>query len=160
MYILQKVHNGGCYWLNVVHFSEADLEKYVNTTVSKQRSEAFFMLGLSVSKLLDLPSGIPVVRAFSQLMEEWEYFYSGATMQSVKFVMAKSSNSTFPQTVPLEGYTDISRPSIYKFNNFVVFEHLQTPHVSFEMDYGEIVHSLCDVLSKLYEKFLHEDCHA
>ena len=131
---------------------------YSTKVVSKQRIESFFSLGISISKIVELKAGLPVVRAFSQLMEEWEYVHSGSTMQSVKFVMAKNSTCVYPQMSPIEGFSDLARPSVYKFHNAVVYEHLQLPHIPFELDYLEVFSGLCVELSKLYEKLIQEEC--
>ena len=84
--------------------------------------------------------------------------YLGGTMQSVKFVMAKNSNCIYPHTIPIEGFTDLQRPNIYKFSSSVVYEFLQVPHIPFDLDYVEVLSALCEALSKLYDKFLHEEC--
>lgn len=80
-------------------------------------------------------------------------------MQSVKFVMAKNSPCIYPQTIPLDGYGELARPSVHKFNNVVVFEYLQIPHISFELDYVEVLMGLCDSLCELYDRFLSEECY-
>jgi hypothetical protein len=46
-------------------------------TVPKQRTESFFFLGMSISKITTYIVGLQAVRAFSQLIEEWEYFNAG-----------------------------------------------------------------------------------
>jgi hypothetical protein len=48
----------------------------------------FYYLGLSISALLDLPNGPSTVRAFSQLMEEWEYTFDSATAVQGEWLMA------------------------------------------------------------------------
>jgi hypothetical protein len=146
--------------MNTTLLTNFDLKSYIERTVPKQRVESFFSLGISVSRIVGLSSGVPVVRAFSQLVEEWEYVHSGATMQGVKFVMAKNSNCIHPQPNHIESLSDLSRPSVYKFNNTIVYEHLQLPHIPFELDYVEVLYCLFIELSKLYEKFLHEDCYS
>lgn len=45
---------------------------------------------------------------------------------------------------------------LLKFNNEVVYEHLLTPEVPFALDYLEVVFSLCDVMCRIYAKFLEE----
>lgn len=41
----------------------------------QHRARMLYYLGLSLSALLDLTNGPNTVRAFSQLMEEWEYTF-------------------------------------------------------------------------------------
>jgi hypothetical protein len=156
----QKVHQGGCYWLNTVLLSAADVRHLIGHSVSKHRVDSLFTLGVSLSKITVLSAGTGIVRAFSQLMEEWEYVHSGPTMQGVKFMMAKTSPCPYPQMSPIEGFSDLSRPSVYRFNNSVVYEHLQVPHIPFDLDYVEVFLGLCTQLSRLYEKLVHEDCYS
>jgi hypothetical protein len=117
--------------------------------------------GLSISSILLLPSGPPKIRAFGQLLEEWEYYQLGITMQSVKSVMAKQSTSTYPQIMVASETTaatssfDPVKPSVYKFQNNVVYEFLQVPHIPFSLNYREVLFALLDSLSELYEGFRH-----
>lgn len=230
---LKKVHEGGAFWLNCILLSTADIQRYVQTVVPKQRSTMFFFLGLSISKFLEeVDVGIPSVQAFAQLVEEWEYCFAGPAMQSVKFVIARNSTSAFPNSMQDDSMDNISSnsasassidgsssssnsssssssssgskseplltpssaaipptgtnmsnqdgnhgtevchgnmsgssasmiavPAINKFNNSIVFEYLQTPSVPFDLDYIEVVLGLSEVLLKLYDNFLHEDCY-
>lgn len=157
---LKKIHDGGNYWLNVMLLIPQDVRHFVSK-LPKQRIVHFYYLGLSVHSILDSKtSGKSVVKSFSQLMEEFEYFCSGTPMQSVKNLMAKNSPSLFPQTMQIEDDEYLMRPTVFKFHNVVVFEELKTPHLSFELDYVEVIAALSDGLCKLYERFLSPDCFA
>jgi len=95
---LRRVHQGGTFWLNCTLLTAADIQNYARTTVPRQRSLSFFYLALSLGKLLDAsPTGVPLVRALTQLVEEWEYHMAGAAVQGVKYVTAKSSSCVYPQ---------------------------------------------------------------
>jgi len=104
-----------------------------------------------------LPGGLPTVRAVAQLIEEWEYYHSGSAMQSMKYMMAKNSPCIYPQTVPVEGVTDLAKPTIFKFNSSVVYEYLDTTHIALELDYIEVLIALCDTLHNIYGKLFHEE---
>lgn len=138
-------------------FSGDDIRHYVQQVVPKQRAEAFFKLGLGLGRIVHLPKGLPIVRAFSQLMEEWEYYIAGSAMQSVKYVMAKSSPCLYPQSAPLEGMTDLTRPSVYKFQSSITFEYLDDVNIGLELDYLEVLPALCEVLYQVYDKLHHEE---
>lgn len=45
---------------------------------------------------------------------------------------------------------------LLKFNNEVVYEQLLTPEVPFALDYLEVVFSLCEVMCRVYAKFVEE----
>jgi hypothetical protein len=53
-------------------------------------------LGLSIGRLLEQPAGAQSVAGFAQLMEEFEYRFAGATVQSMKYLRGKSRPSTSP----------------------------------------------------------------
>lgn len=154
---VQKFHEGGCLWLNTTLFTSDNLRKYARVTVPKQRTQSFFMLGMSLARILFLPGGMPTVRGVAQLIEEWEYYNSGTAMQSVKYMMAKNSSCIYPQTVALEGANDFARPTIFKFNSSVVYEYLDTTHIALELDYIEVLIALCDTLHNIYGKLFHEE---
>jgi hypothetical protein len=95
---LRKVHEGGNFWLNIVLLTLSDIQQLV-AVVPKQRTVTFYYLGLSIFNLLDVKSGIATVRAFSQLLEEFEYYTSGTAMQGMKMLMAKNSVCVYPSLV-------------------------------------------------------------
>lgn len=71
-------HVGGTYFLNSVLVSKEDVCQVVSQKDVEHRARRFYYLGLSLSALLDLTNGPNTVRAFSQLMEEWEYTFDAA----------------------------------------------------------------------------------
>jgi hypothetical protein len=124
----------------------------------------FLYLGLGVSRVNDMPPGVETVRALAQLFEEWEYHFGGTAMQSVKFVMAKNSLCSYPQLQPKStGQADSPeyiKPTLYKYNNDVVYEILQTPHMPFELDYAEVLVALCEALCNTYSQLQGDECHS
>ncbi|CAE7722912.1 unnamed protein product, partial [Symbiodinium microadriaticum] len=136
---------------------ERELNAHIEEKVGGIRAVMYYYLGLSLSKILGLQNGPVTIRAFAQLLEEWEYMFASAPMQGMKYVMARSSAFALPQFNPNDGDADQIKSSIYKFNNDVVYEHLLCPHVPFDLDYLEVFHGLCDMLFALYGKLWHED---
>mmetsp|Transcript_17359 Transcript_17359/g.29055 ORF Transcript_17359/g.29055 Transcript_17359/m.29055 type:complete len:272 (-) Transcript_17359:2070-2885(-) len=155
---IKKLHQGGLYFLNSVMVSKEDVYKVVAQKDVDHRARMFYYLGLSICPLLDLTNGPNTVRAFSQLLEEWEYMFdSAAAVQGVKYMMATTSNSAYPEFLPFEGDGDQLRSSIFRFKDDVVYEYLLLPHLPFVPDYLEVMSSLCDMLSMLYENMNHKD---
>jgi hypothetical protein len=154
---LKKIHIGDTYWLNSCLISKDDIINYGNSEVSKQKLESYFILGLSIAKILTIPNGFALIRAFSQLIEEWEYYYSGAAMQGMKYMMAKTSPCIYPNIVPTEGVQDVQRPGVYKFLNNIVYEYLQLMSIPFELDYRIVLINLCEMLWKLYDKLFYPE---
>ena len=219
---LKKTMEGTGHWLNCVRLTKQDIRRFVRQHVPNQRTIMYLYLSMSISKLLDemYTSNAHVVRAFLQLLEEYEYYFSGTTVQSVKYLMAKNSPSIFPVSFvvtptsssgspnatagttgitsqnnnvattgigpsALAGLLDnddatldtsesgmapntaskgrstpaIGGPSIHKFDSTIVFEHLITCHVPFELDHVEVCVGLCEILISLYDRFPCEECY-
>ena len=227
---LKRVHEGGVFWFNCTLLTQADMRMYAHVVVPVSRSVQYLYLALSLSKILDdpdIPRGGPLVRAIAQLLEEWDYYFSGPAIQGVKFVTARTSPCIYPQyssaartsatesspgasplppppsppvheadvdadgtsaqyvtfagrsaspvppslpsshpgnaptpTPDPTGQEDAFRSRIWKFDNCVVFEHLLTPPLVFDVDYLEVFPVLCAALLDMYEALRHADCHA
>ena len=137
---------------------EAELCDYVRDVVPELRTTRFFYLALSLGKLLDMPAGAVTVEALWQLIQEYEYHFANSAMQMVRYTTARNSECMYPQLNPREeGEEEAAKANLFRFGNEVVYLHLQTPHVAFELDYREVLFSLCDVLGLLYNKFVDEE---
>ena len=163
---IAKVYNGSSFWLNCRLLTSKDIQNYITQNVPILRTKMYFYLGLSVSRILieHQSGGAIVVKAFAQLLEEWEYHFASSAMQSVRFVLAKNSISMYPQTShysATDGDADVSssRGNIHKFNGTIVYEHLLTPAVPFDLDYVEVTCSLSEVLMSLYDNFMQAECY-
>ena len=104
-------------------------------SVSKQRIIQYYYLALSIEHMLETPSSHlkSTIKGALQLMEEYEFFASGLTMQGMKMIMAKTASCPYPQLAPTilknNDDEDQLRPFIHKFQNSVVYEYLKTPHI-------------------------------
>ena len=165
---IMKAHQGGVYWLNCILLTKEIIAKHVLQTVPKHRTLMYFYLAASTSNILSLPRGAATVKAFQQLLEEWEYNFAGPAMQSMKFVLARNSPCIFPLSCPvaqvgnstgIEENDGFKQPSMSKFDNLVVYEHLQIAYVPFELDYVEVLVGLCDSIIALYGRFLSKECY-
>eukprot|EP00743_Colponemidia_sp_Colp-15_P004484 GILK01004835.1.p1 GENE.GILK01004835.1~~GILK01004835.1.p1 ORF type:complete len:272 (-),score=32.19 GILK01004835.1:127-942(-) len=152
---IRRVHEGRVHWLNVVLITQEDITKIHDPNVLAKRAEQWFYLGVSLAKILDLPNGAYTVRAFSQLLEEYEYHFANTALHGFKFMMTKAQA---PPTFHDASSTDPVKPIIYRSGKTAVYEYLTTPNVPFRLDYFQVVFSLCDMLSLVYTKFMDATC--
>lgn len=145
---LKKIHEGGAFWLNCVQIAQEDILKFYGNS-TQPRAEKFFILGTSVAPLLHLQNGSQYIRALAQLIEEYDYHYASTTMKSVMRIKSRVEGAelTEDQDAPI-------RPSMIKKDNVIIYQFLQTPHVPCELDYAQVLSSLCDVLTLVYRKFI------
>jgi hypothetical protein len=160
---LRESHEANMFWLNSSIETKIDISK--QAMKAKQRTLMYFTLTMSMysSCILNSTSILPTVKSFLQLFEEWEYHFSGSAMQSMKYVLAKNSPCIYPRSSPLAIKNsigiDVLSPSLYKFDNSIVYEHLNITHVPFDLDHMEVFIGLCDALISLYDKFLSDECY-
>jgi hypothetical protein len=199
---LRKILEGGGFWMNSVRLTAPDIVRFTNQMIPTERTTQYLCLSVSISNMLaeTYPSNAHVVRAFLQLLEEYEYHFAGTTFQSMKYMLAKNSPTMFPVApavlaippstlqngsvslgdrggIGVSAFAGLADdepspadtpdtnhnnttanttanagppkarhggPSIHKFDSAVVYEHLVTSHVPFELDHVEVFVSLCE----------------
>lgn len=212
--------------LNVMKLSKASIVANFPVEKMNKRIRRWFMLGLSLGRLLELSEGATLVRALCQLIEEYEHFIaakkdvigskggdSGSSLVSsgdaaaqgqlapflllgaahgsmhVAAVVAVAAQAAAAAAAAAAGHSNPStssskdgdsasssssaardaaardlgaiKPALHKVAKIgVVYDYLQ-PHatcVPEQLDYCEIVQSLCDLFNLLYTKLLHPGC--
>ena len=73
---------------------------------------------------------------------------------------AAHPTSTTNATTPATPKSRHGGPTIHKFDSTIVYEHLVTSHVPFELDHVEVFVSLCEELTAPYDRFPHEECYS
>lgn len=149
---IKSCYEGGHCWLNTVILERRDLDDFYQPGVLDKRVQQYFYLGLGLARVVNLGDGVMALRGCSQLMEEWEYHFASPAVQSMKFMLSRSTDSHFPTTVnaPLE--TDV-KPTVARVGQKVVYEHLITPHIPCNLDYFQVVFALAEVLQQAYARF-------
>ena len=177
---LKKFHEGEHYWMNIVLMTKFDLDEYVKKHIKTPRILGYFYLGVSFSKLYDNTIGCSAsdplhkaeyvtlfIKGITQLIEEFEYHLLSSTMQSVKYVMAKSVPCVYPNISSPDNDIEstevenaVIKSTLYKYQSDIVYEYLLVPHLPFEdhLNYLEIFISLCNILLRIYESFQDMTC--
>ena len=157
---LKKFHEGEHYWMNIVLMTKFDLDEYVKKHIKTPRILGYFYLGVSFSKLYDNTIGCSAsdplhkaeyvtlfIKGITQLIEEFEYHLLSSTMQSVKYVMAKSVPCVYPNISSPDNDIEstevenaVIKSTLYKYQSDIVYEYLLVPHLPFEdhLNYLEI----------------------
>ncbi|KAL9654056.1 hypothetical protein ABK040_011600 [Willaertia magna] len=149
---IRKFHEGKIYWFNTVQITIEDINKYYPATFLQKRLQQWCCLGISLSNLLQLDTGIQFIRACAQLLEEYEYEFSNVAVQGMKMLKAIALNNWEEESLVQKNI----KPTIHKMNGNVVYEFLKIPNIPCDLDYRQVVFSLCDVLTFVYRKFMDE----
>lgn len=150
---IQKIHKGEVYWMNTCKISIDDMKEFFHESTLEKRVEQWFFLGISLAPLLQVSNGWWFLRALVQLLEEYEYHFSNLAVQGMKYLKAMTSTSVQQLSV-VTGRS--VKPSIQRVGRTVVYEFLRTPNVPCELDYCQVIFSLCDMLTIVYRKILAE----
>eukprot|EP01083_Nonionella_stella_P082842 228812_1 len=140
-----------CHWLNTISVDPAT----INTEMQNESRKlcAWFCLGTSLSKLLEIDNHTVLVNSFIQLMEEFSYQFGARIHAGFSYVRSKNLQDKFD----LNSNAPV-KPIIWKRDNKVVFQLLQTPRLPESLNYCLIVYSMLSILYLLYSKFLHQVC--
>eukprot|EP00475_Leptophrys_vorax_P039175 TRINITY_DN7028_c0_g1_i1.p1 TRINITY_DN7028_c0_g1~~TRINITY_DN7028_c0_g1_i1.p1 ORF type:complete len:279 (+),score=81.67 TRINITY_DN7028_c0_g1_i1:29-865(+) len=157
--LLKKHHSAPMYWAGAVLLSRVDINLGVppSAVVQQQlsrRAEQLFTLGQGFSAMLSQDNGPDAVRAAAQLLEEFEYYISSSTVQSMKAIRAKNVEDRSSVRKP----NDPIRSTLYRSGKTITFEFLDTMHVPFSLDYALVVCALLDIMKLVYNKFLEQEC--
>lgn len=157
---LKTMHEGSNYWLNVALLREQQVLNHVGYKHSIRRGAQFFYLGLGLGKLAGESTHSELLAMdCCQLLEELEFYFSSATVQGMKMMVATSSTlhepldtDNRPNFVAGEPF----RPIMHKWNQRPVYRRLTTPPIPFPLDYREVLLSLCDILALIYSKLIED----
>lgn len=181
---LRKVHEGNLYYLSTLHYTPAQIASLPSQHAYKlgRRATNYLLLGYSLPALLDLNSGSPLeyLKALSALMQEFETYQSlspndgfsslsrGRVGQMFKHSMGlgkgrRASTATDSLAIDTNMLSlptsassasspqDIPSPVNYSGHEF---QHLLTPHLPFDPDFGTTFATLCDTLIDTYANLL------
>lgn len=134
-------------WAGTVTIRTADIDAiYVDAEGdSRKRLERWVVLGTSLATLLQLPDTTAYVHRLAQVMEEYEYYISSATVQSMKMMSAAMGGDSNP--------AGQVRPRVRKH-----MRHLQTQRIAFALDPRQVVVTFSDVLACTYRRFVDPVC--
>lgn len=154
---IKRAHQGKVHWLNVLRLTKSMITRNLPQEKLQKRTRRWFMLGLSVGRLVNLEAAHVVV-ALAQLLEEYEHFthHSGGSYRKAMGGVDTHLKSwrEAGEGAPIKAM--IQRGKDRK----VMYMYLQTQKTctANALDFCEIVYSLCDVMSSLYNKFLDPSC--
>lgn len=116
----QKHFGQKYFWLNSIEITAQVIND--SQASNSRRIRAWFCLGHSMSNLLSIESGTMLVNSLIQLMEEYAHEFD-SKLTGFSFLRAKNIDqklNDIQATAPI-------KPIIYKQNNKVVYQYLQTP---------------------------------
>jgi hypothetical protein len=164
----ERIHLGGggqnrVHWMNMVRIRRSNLYAWYRRRAPtlQKRGQAFYALGMSLGDILSSsPDNITLeLERVRQLLLEYEFCYhsKGTASQNISLMMAKE-RGLFPLgnfSTEETSKPTCTHPTLFKHNNkplYVMLETSQCPGL--DVDYIEMVISLCTVLTQLYNRVL------
>ncbi|KAK4053822.1 hypothetical protein OIV83_001478 [Microbotryomycetes sp. JL201] len=141
---LKRAHSGRVFWFNTVHLDETDLAKLFEPSRVRSRTTRYFVLGMSLSALLDIPSSPDYFRALSALMQEFDSVpddrFDRRNQRGLFRVASRARKST-------TGGSDFAASGPDGDASYLI-----APNIPFDLDYVQAFITLCEVLSETYRK--------
>eukprot|EP00483_Globobulimina_turgida_P013081 UN13105 len=139
------------FWLNTISVDPPTINAEMKN--ESRKLCGWFCLGTSLSKLLEIEDHTVLVNSFIQLIEEFSYQFVARIHAGFSYLRSKNLQDKFD----LNSSQPI-KPIIWKRDNKVVFQLLQTPTLPEGLNYCLIVYSMVSIIYLLYSKFLHQVC--
>ena len=114
-------------------------------------------IGVSLAPLLQRPAGVPFLRALLQLQEECQYHFREPSENQKAFRgrSASGQQRVMMGDVTQHGdHSDMLKPMLLRVEGKVVYEYLFTPHLAHAISGIQVLHSLCELMSKVYRKLV------
>ena len=110
------------FWLNTISVSPSTINKGMKEETRK--ISGWFCLGTSLSKLLEIEDHTVLVNSFIQLIEEFSYQFGQRNHAGFSYLRSKNLQDKFDvnSNQPI-------KPIIWRRDNKVVFQLLQTPRL-------------------------------
>eukprot|EP00466_Bigelowiella_natans_P008104 jgi/Bigna1/134703/aug1.26_g9411 len=152
---LRRVHEGKVHWMNIVKITPDQICSYDIKNL-EARSKQWFLLGLSIGRLLVQPNEI-LLQSLMQLMEEYDYFTyyeKPETFPTFKWYPRTDASSEGDLPTLGKKQPSVPRAQLHKVGRKVIFQQLLAYSVDIPLNYCEVIRTLCEVLSLIYSKLL------
>ncbi|EIN08009.1 hypothetical protein PUNSTDRAFT_53312 [Punctularia strigosozonata HHB-11173 SS5] len=139
---MRNVHDGRSHWFHTILMSRQDLERVFNNHAMKKRTHRFAILGMSLSGFFDVTNPQDLLRSILNTLTEYESSKEDSERPRMQrlFRQGKGKRPTVNMSDYAMSYADDQ-------GSFLI-----TPHLPFALDYSQVLLSLLDVLSEVYNK--------
>ncbi|ORX79275.1 hypothetical protein K493DRAFT_321075 [Basidiobolus meristosporus CBS 931.73] len=135
---LQRVQNGQAHYFNTILLTAEDLAHFFDNTRLRRRSYNLFILGTSLGPILDITNTSDYIKALNSMTVEYEHYVNeGGKSRKRNF---------FRKSKPGEGFSANLQDGEYRY--------LDIPTTPFELDYLEVLNTLCDIFVVTYNKLM------
>ncbi|WWC91400.1 uncharacterized protein L201_006344 [Kwoniella dendrophila CBS 6074] len=144
---LNEWYQGDTFWLNTVRISRSTLENSIGSKQLENRARNFYILGISLSSLFDIPSSLEFLKALIKLLDEWEGFTDTGGTKGVKNLFRGQRNNrkvTAGGSVMSDFATGMDGTESYLLN----------ANIPFIPDFYQTHSTLCSIVRDIYKKLL------
>nr|XP_018258990.1 uncharacterized protein I303_08532 [Kwoniella dejecticola CBS 10117]OBR81148.1 hypothetical protein I303_08532 [Kwoniella dejecticola CBS 10117] len=140
-------YQGDTHWLNTVRIPRSTLEQCIGPKQLETRARNFYILGISLSALFDIPSSNEFLKALIKLLDEWEGFSDSSGGKGVKNLFRGQRNNrkvTAGGTVMSDFASGMDTTESYLMN----------VNMPFTPDFYQTHSTLCSIIRDIYKKLL------
>ncbi|WVW79092.1 hypothetical protein I302_101056 [Kwoniella bestiolae CBS 10118] len=144
---LGEWYTGDTHWLNTVRIPRSTLEHSIGPKQLENRARNFYILGISLSSLFDIPSSNEFLKALLKLLDEWETFSDSGGGKGVKNLFRGQRNNrkvTAGGTVMSDFATGMDSTESYLLN----------VNMPFIPDFYQTHSTICSIIRDIYKKLL------
>ncbi|KAK9894008.1 hypothetical protein P389DRAFT_146974 [Cystobasidium minutum MCA 4210] len=141
---LKRAHEGRVHLFNTILLQREELDAVFTNTKMAKRTVRFAVLGMSLSALLDIGAAHDFLRGLLSLLSEIDTVtdenFKARTKNLFKTGSKKRPSGTTDYPLSVQESGDPS--------------YLFSPNIPFDLDYFQVLFTLCDILAEVYSKIL------
>ncbi|WVF65733.1 hypothetical protein IAT40_000465 [Kwoniella sp. CBS 6097] len=144
---MMEWYQGDTHWLNTVRIPRHTLELVIGAKSLESRARNYYVLGISLSALFDIPSSGEFLKALLKLLDDWESWAEGSGSKGVKNLFRGQRNA---RKVTAGG----SIMSDFTAGMDGAESYLLHVNLPFIPDFYQTHSSICSIIRDIYKKLL------
>lgn len=141
---LKRAHEGKVHWFNTILLQKEELDAVFSQAKMAKRTVRFAVLGMSLSVLLEISAAHDFLRGLLSLLSEFDTVtdenFKARTRNLFKAGSKKRPSGVTDYPLNVQESGDLS--------------YLVSPNIPFDLDYFQVLFTLCDILAEVYSKIL------
>ncbi|WVQ93379.1 hypothetical protein IAU59_000448 [Kwoniella sp. CBS 9459] len=144
---MMEWYQGDTHWLNTVRIPRQTVESVIGPKSLESRARNYYILGISLSALFDIPSSGEFLKALLRLLDDWESWAEGSGGKGVKNLFRGQRNArkvTAGGSIMFDFAAGMDGAESYLLN----------VNLPFTPDFYQTHSSICSIIRDIYKKLL------
>ncbi|WWD21005.1 hypothetical protein CI109_105486 [Kwoniella shandongensis] len=146
---MMEWYQGDTHWLNTVRIPRSTIEQTLGAKHLESRARNFYILGISLSAMFDIPSASDYLKALIKLLDEWESWAEGSGGGKGVKNLFRGQKSARKMTGTGSMISDFAAGGFDGSESYLL-----NVNMPFVPDFFQVHSSACSIIRDIYKKLL------